>query len=139
MAKHISGRRINLAVERLRKSRASGGMINFLILKRALKLDAGGVVKLSSKDVPFQKAIDDLTLWPDGEAERPFINVFGSVNAKNLGTIGPKYRTNGPADTLRNGTWSNVVEIGEGERCKTARLKAGYRKLAESPHPLGVG
>jgi len=102
-------------------------MINFLILKRALILDPAGV-KFSSVDQKFQQAIDELTLRSKSETyPRPFVNVFGSFKAKGLGTLSPKYRSNGPGDTLRNSAWTQrVVQIGEGETCATAKLKKGY-------------
>ena len=131
MAQYISSDRLKVAVERLRNSRASGGMVNFLILKRTLTLDPNHIANLSMRDDSFQQAIDELTYWPpDDEAdpERPFIDVFGAVNAKNFGMKKKKYRSNGPSDTLRNGTWSSIVEIGEGERSATASLKDNYRE-----------
>jgi hypothetical protein len=126
MAKFIHAERLRVAVERLRASRASGGMINFLILKRALVLDPDGV-KFSSVDQKFQQAIDELTLRSSTETHaRPFVNVLGSLKATNLGTIGPKYRSNGPGDTLRNSAWTRkVVDIGDGETSAIAKLKQG--------------
>ena len=129
MARYVSGERIKLAVDRLRQSRASGGMLNFLILKRALSLSANKAVGLSTKDDNFQQAITELALWPSEGAEpevRPFVDVFGSQKVKNW-MKKQKYRSNGPADTLKNGTWSSVVKVDEGDRSKTASLQRGYR------------
>jgi hypothetical protein len=97
--------------------------------KRAITFAPSGQVALSMKDEAFQRAITDLTWWPENEQsdlERPFVDVFGSVNAPNEGTKKKKYRSNGPADTLKNGAWSKVVRVAEGERSKVAALQSDY-------------
>ena len=130
MPRYLSAARIRMAVERLRQSRASGGMVNFLILKRALALSHTGEVALSLRDECFQQAITELTWWPaDAESteQRPFVDVFGSMNAKNYGMKKQKYRSNGPADTLKNGAWNPVVAVSEGDRSKVATLQDDYR------------
>jgi len=132
MPSYISGQRLRIAVERLRESRASGGMINFLILKRTIALDPEKTVKLSKNDPHFQQAIDELAWWPeDAVAEntvRPFVDVFGSLNAPNDGMHFHKWRSNGPADTVRNGAWNGIVEIRtvRGQRSKVAVLRDKY-------------
>src|SRR5687768_4254325 len=111
MPLYLTAERLKLAVDRLRESRAASGMINFLILKRAVALKPNdGYIRFSTKDKLLQKAIDELALWPDSddEADRPFMNVFGSMNAKNNGTMTKKYRSNGPSDTLRNQIWASI-------------------------------
>ncbi|MDB2685925.1 hypothetical protein N9Y42_01830 [Mariniblastus sp.] len=126
MTKYLSDTRIRLAVENLRSSRAAGGFVNFLILKRAIQLDPDSTVKLSKNDKPFQQAIDELTLWSDAEnSPRPFIDVFGSINARNNGTKLKKYRSNGPADTYK-GSWNQIVEIRDGDPSKIAILLDNY-------------
>lgn len=131
MALYLTAERIKASIERLRQSRASGGMVNFLILKRALRLEPSGKVQLSLVNEHFQRAIDELTLWTEPteaeSVERPFVDVFGSMNAKNSGTKKHKYRSNGPSDTLRNGAWSGIVEVSAGNgRSKMATLKEKY-------------
>ncbi|MFM8573154.1 MAG: hypothetical protein ACKOAU_16280 [Pirellula sp.] len=131
MARFISADRLRAAIDRLRQSRASGGMVNFLILKRAVKLAANKPVNLSTKDAKFQQAITDIAYWPGDENSdevRPFIDVFGSIKAKSNGLKKSKYRSNGPADTLKNGTWRPVVNIAEGDKSKMANLQDDYRK-----------
>lgn len=130
MSLYITAERLKLAVDRLRESRASSGLINFFILKRALALNpASGYVGFSTKDKLLQQAIDDLTLRPQIQAdeERPFVNVFGTINSKTKGTMGKKYRSNGPGDTLRNSAWSKVVETKPQAECLGAKLTAEYR------------
>lgn len=135
MPRYISAERIKAAVDRLRQSRASGGMVNFLILKRAVKLSDTGKVNLSLKDKLFQQAITEIAWWPadqESDEQRPFIDVFGSLNVKNYGLKKAKYRSNGPADTLKNGAWNEVVAITEGDKSKIAGLQENYRDgLAE--------
>jgi len=117
MALYVSAERLRAAVDRLRQSRASGGMVNFLILKRAVAIANGESVALSTKDKRLQQAITELTWWPADSMsndERPFIDVFGSIKDKTHGMKKHKYRSTGPSDTLRNGAWSPVVAIGEG-------------------------
>lgn len=135
MPQYIAADRLKAAVDRLRCSRASGGMVNFLILKRAVCLAEGNSVGLSSKDTHFQQAITDLAWWPvteDSDVERPFIDVFGSINARENGTKKKKYRSNGPADTLKNGAWSPIVEVTQGANSKMASLTSTYeQRLSE--------
>lgn len=130
MPTYLTAERLKLAVDRLRESRASTGLINFFILKRALALKpADGYVGFSTKDKLLQQAIDELTLRPKIEADddRPFVNIFGTVNAKTKGTMGKKYRSNGPGDTLRNSAWNKVVETKQGSESLGAKLTADYR------------
>src|SRR5690242_7120117 len=131
MASFLTANRLKAAVDRLRQSRASGGMVNFLILKRAIKLAGHNPMNLSTKDKSFQQAITDIAWWPtdtNSDEPRPFIDVFGSVKAKSHGLKKSKYRSNGPADTLKNGAWSSVVEIAGGEKSKIANLGSNYLK-----------
>jgi hypothetical protein len=130
MALYLTGDRLQLAVARLRESRAASGLINFFILKRALAFDPpDGFVRFSTKDRFLQQAIDELTWWPatkDDAAARPFANVFGSINAKNKGTMVARYRSNGPGDTLRNRAWEKVVETKQAEDSLAAKLTPTY-------------
>jgi hypothetical protein len=129
MPKFINAERLKAAVDRLRQSRASGGMVNFLILKRAVKLAGSKPINLSMNDRDFQQAITDIAWWPmehDTDEPRPFIDVFGSVKAKSNGLKKKKYRSNGPADTLKNGTWRPVVSIDDGPKSKVASLQKDY-------------
>jgi hypothetical protein len=132
MAQYITGERVRLAVDRLRQSRAATGMINFLILKRALALNPpDGFVRLSTKDTHLQQAIDELSWWPatkDDKADRPFANVFGTLSAKNNGTMSKKYRSNGPSDTFRKRTWEKVVETKQADESLAAKLTENYRE-----------
>jgi hypothetical protein len=105
-------------------------MVNFLILKRAVKLAGKSPVNLSTKDTKFQQAITDIAWWPaeqNSDETRPFIDIFGSVKAKSNGLKKSKYRSNGPADTLKNGTWRPVVNIADGDKSKMASLQSNYR------------
>ena len=127
---YLTADRLKLAVDRLRESRAGSGMINFLILKRALALGPpDGYVRFSTKDKYLQKAIDELTLWTpkDVENDRPFVNIFGTINSKTKGTMSKKYRSNGPGDTLRNLPWQTVIETKQGEESLAAKLTDAYR------------
>lgn len=130
MPTYLTAERLKLAVARLRESRASKGLINFFILKRALALKPpDGFVRFSTKDKLLQQAIDELTLRPQigADDERPFVNVFGTINSKTKGTMGKKYRSNGPGDTLRNSAWNKVVETKQAEESLAAKLTAEYR------------
>ena len=130
MPTYLTAERLKLAVDRLRKSRASTGLINFFVLKRALALNPpDGYVGFSTKDKLLQQAIDELTIRPQVEAtdDRPFVNVFGTINSKTMGTMGKKYRSNGPGDTLRNSAWNKVVETRQGDDSLGAKLTVDYR------------
>lgn len=130
MPTYLTAERLKLAVDRLRESRASTGIINFFILKRALAMKpADGYVRFSTKDNLLQQAIDELTLRPQiaADEDRPFVNVFGTINSKTKGTMGKKYRSNGPGDTLRNSAWNKVVETRQGQDSLGAKLRPDYR------------
>jgi hypothetical protein len=129
MAIHITEPRLKLAADRLKDSRASMGFINFLILRRALEIKNGKPVDLSLKDDALQTAISEFMLWAnenDSSVQKPFVNVFGTARASDLGFRVRKFRSNGVADTLKNGVWAQVIALSDGTSAQAASLKKGY-------------
>ena len=130
MAKFLSSETIRGATQRLIDSRAKSGLVDFLVLKRALALARSNEVPFSSTDTDFIGAMVALAAtYPAGMAHTapakfsPFVKVFGTAGAEKYVT--KKWRTNGPADTLSGPKWTSVVQI-EGSNPRRGSLKAGH-------------
>lgn len=130
MAKYLSSETIRAATQRLIESRAKSGLVDFLVLKRALVRAQSNEIPFSSTDANFIGAMVALAAtYPAGMTHTPpgkfspFVKVFGTAGAEKYVT--KKWRTNGPADTLSGPKWTSVVQI-EGSNPRRGSLKAGH-------------
>jgi hypothetical protein len=130
MARYLSSQTISSAIQRLIDSRAKSGLVDFLVLKRALARADANEVRFSSTDADFTGAMSDLAgTYPAGIGLTaparfgPFVKVFGTAGAEKYVTR--KWLTNGPADTLSGPKWNTVVQI-EGSKPRRGSLKADY-------------
>jgi hypothetical protein len=129
MARYLTSETISAATQRLIDSRAKSGLVDFLVLKRALARANAIEVPFSSTDANFTGAMTDLAAtYPVGIAHAtparfsPFVKVFGTAGAEKYVTR--KWLTNGPADTLSGPKWtSSVVQI-EGRKPRRGSLRA---------------
>jgi hypothetical protein len=122
MPKYISSKRLQIAVERLRTSKAQTRMNEFLILKRGITLDPSRLVKMSLKDANFKQAIDDLMKCFPIEVEQatikqPLVNVYGTSRASDFGYREAKYYSNGINSAISGTPWNGIADIkSEGPR-----------------------
>jgi energy-coupling factor transporter ATP-binding protein EcfA2 len=133
MAKYLSSESIRAATQRLIDSRAKSGLVDFLVLKRALARAQANEVPFSSTDANFTGAMGDLAAtYPAGIAHpapakfSPFVKVFGTAGADKYVT--KKWLTNGPADTLSGPKWTSSVIRIEGSNPRRGSLRAGHQK-----------
>lgn len=132
MARYLSAPTIRQSVQRLIDSRAKSGLMEFLVLKRALTRSGKPTIPFSMTDPDFTGAMNDLAAtYPTGIALdpppkfSPFVKVFGTAGAEKYVT--KKWRTNGPADTLSGPKWKSVVEV-EGSNPRRGSLKADHEQ-----------
>lgn len=126
MAVYVSAGRLRAAVERLAASRAHQRLVDFLILKRAMRRGESETVRLSTRDEVFTTSIDDLMKCSPPDREdwpgQPLINVFGTGRHGDKGYRSQKYYSNGTAVTVPR--WPMVEIVAEGPR--VVRLSASY-------------
>lgn len=132
MAKYLSSETVSAATERLIDSRAKSGLVDYLVLKRALARAGANDVPFSSTDGKFTGAMNDLAAtYPLGIGNpapakfSPFVKVFGTAGAEKYVT--KKWLTNGPADTLSGPKWTSVVQI-EGSNPRRGSLKGDHEQ-----------
>lgn len=139
MAVFISAERLRGAVERLASSRATQRLVDFLILKRAMRRGESDSVRLSTKDEVFTGSIDDLMRCaPPSRDEwqgQPLINVFGTGRHGDKGYRSQKYYSNGTAVTVPR--WSMMEIVSEGPR--VVRLDSTYEEGLEDFLLVGSG
>lgn len=139
MAVFISADRLVNAVERLAASRATQRLVDFLILKRAMRRGDSDSVRLSTKDEVFTGSIDDLMRCaPSGRDEwqgQPLINVFGTGRHGDKGYRSQKYYSNGTAVTVPR--WSMMEIVSEGPR--VVQLDSSYEEGLEDFLLVGSG
>lgn len=132
MAKFLSSETIRAATQRLVASRAKSGLVDFLVLKRALVRAGADEIPFSSTDANFIGAMGDLAAtYPAGIAHatpakfKPFVKVFGTAGAEKYVT--KKWQTNGPADTLSGPKWNSLIQI-EGRKPRRGSLRADHEQ-----------
>jgi len=127
MPKYLSATTISAAVQRLIDSRALGGFVDFLVLKRALVKTGSDAIELSMKNSNFTGAMNELaatrphtTAGTTTAEVPPFVKVFGKADY-----LSAKYPSNGAADTLAGSNWRSIVRV-FGKRPRSASLENGH-------------
>lgn len=130
MSSFLSAEIIKKSVQKLIDSRAKSGVVDFLVLKRALSRTGVNEIRFSSTDANFTGAMNDLAAtYPIGSeldmpsSFRPFVKIFGTAGSEKYVTR--KWLTNGPADTLSGPKWNSVVQI-KGSKPRRGALKSDY-------------
>ena len=139
MAVFVSAERLRGAVERLASSRATQRLVDFLILKRAMRRGDADSVRLSMKDDVFTGSIDDLMRCAPPDRQdwqgQPLINVFGTGRHGDKGYRSQKYYSNGTAVTVPR--WSMMEIVSEGPR--VVQLNPSYQDGLEDFLLVGSG
>lgn len=130
MPSFLSPEAIKKSVKRLINSRAKSGVVDFLVLKRALSRKGINEIPFSSTDAEFTGAMVDLAAtYPivyglnKPSSFKPFVKVFGTAGAEKYVTR--KWLTNGPADTLSGPKWNSVVQI-RGSKPRHGSLRSDH-------------
>ena len=109
MTDYLDQETIKGAVGRLGESRAQSALVDYLIFKRALVLDAEHAgtegsptqVVTGTKAHHFVHAIDQLTAVADpADSSRPYFSPFGARRDTGRGYKSKKYPSNGSSDTV---------------------------------------
>lgn len=127
MARYLTAQRIKAAIDALEDTRAKGSMLEFLIIKRALKLKGSAGVALSLGEAAYTQAAIELAGVHeklDQKAQKQFFNVFASDTSTEGFRTG-KYLSNGPGTTVTTGPWQTVVEF-TGTKPRLVSWKSGY-------------
>jgi hypothetical protein len=133
MAQYLSSEVIRTATQRLIDSRAKSGLVDFLVLKRALARAHAREVPFSSTDANFTDAMSDIAatypvgiVQPAPAAFKPFVKVLGTAGAEKYVT--KKWLTNGPADTLSGPKWTSAVVQIEGSNPRRGSLRTDHHQ-----------
>lgn len=133
MAQYLSSEVIRAATQRLIDSRAKSGLVDFLVLKRALARAHTNEVPFSSTDTNFTGAMSDIAAtYPAGIVHpapatfKPFVKVLGTAGAEKYVT--KKWLTNGPADTLSGPKWTSAVVQIEGSNPRRGSLRTDHHQ-----------
>lgn len=111
---YLSTKTLREAVLRLGSSRASKGFVDFLIVKRGIKLSDSDKVATGTRSEELQQATTELMAVDpadedDVERPNPFINVFGTRSHGDNGYRSSKYRSNGTSVTVPR--WMDVFDV----------------------------
>jgi len=139
MARYLQLDILSEAAARLGESRASKGMLNFLIFKRATARANDQIVSFSSSNIDLGKAVDDLALIavnsdapPTATRGKPYVDIFSSSDSawryRNAG-----WRTNGTGPALSGPIWRGVVDI-VSEKPRSGKLSTGSELLTSMKH-----
>lgn len=122
---YLSPVTIRAAVDRLGVSRGQSILIDYLVFKRALVIDAStGTVVTGTKAAPYNQAINELSAVADpASSERPYFLPPGARRDNGRGYRTKKYPSNGPSDTASRWQSKNdrPVELVDGTSPKEFR------------------
>jgi hypothetical protein len=125
MTSYLSPATIRAAVDRLGVSRGQSILIDYLVFKRALVIDAStGTVVSGTKAGPYNQAIDELSRVADpANSERPYFLPPGARRDSGRGYRTKKYPSNGPSDTASRWQSKNdrPIELVDGTSPKEFR------------------
>ena len=107
MSKYLTAEVVSAAVRRLADAAVKSTLAEFLIGQRALVLAGTDSVGMGMTNEPFMRALKEVSECSSPGATstwhgQPFFSPFGAATAAKGGFKGPKYVTNGAANTLQN-------------------------------------
>lgn len=142
MTVYVTAPCIANAIESLSGSRAKAGLLDFLIVKRTLKIKGVSAAPIAQSEQAFIRALDELSSCgsipqssDDDSAltpvspDRPYINPFATSEAKR-GYRSAKFKSNGTNTTIAGNPWQNVIELSQDDP-RQASLKEGYPEHLE--------
>lgn len=136
MPVYFSGQAISNAISSLTSSRAKASLLDFLIVKRTLKIK-GEPTAIAQSEPAFIQALNELAeCTPSSSAgvtassEKPYLNPFSTDDSK-LGYRAAKFKSNGTNSTIAGNSWNNVVDLSSDDPRKTS-LKSGETGYIDS-------
>jgi hypothetical protein len=130
VALYLSTRRIAEALDRAGNSRAKGGMLDFLLVKRTFTAKGESSAAIIQSEQAYMGALDELARCHANDARNPYINIFSITNSAK-GYLNPRYYSNGTGSTISNNPWNPVIELSSGKP-RRASLRAGYEANLET-------
>jgi hypothetical protein len=124
VALYLSAQRIAEALNRAGNSRAKGGLLDFLLVKRTFTAKGESAVAIIQSEQAYMGALDKLASCHTGDAKNPYINIFSITNSSK-GYLNARYYSNGTGSTISNNPWNPVIELSSGKPRK-ASLRTGY-------------
>jgi hypothetical protein len=135
VAVYLSAERIKDAINRAGSSKAKAALLDFLIVKRTLKLKASPSVAIVESEPAFLRALDELAGCggPAGQAappERAYLNIFSITDAKQ-GFRSSRYSSNGTNSTIGRSIWGNVIRT-TADKPRKASFQPDYEAHLEA-------
>ena len=132
---YLSAERIAEAIERAGHSKAKGGLLDFLIVKRTFAVKRQTSVAITQSEPAYIAALDELAGCGkvDGREvnpQRPYLNIFAITN-KRGGYLSAKFKSNGTNSTISNNPWQPVIRLSS-DNPRRASLRVGYEEHLET-------
>ena len=130
MTLFFTGERIGQALDRVGHSKAKAVLLDFLIVKRTLRIKGDASVAIAQSEPAYISALEELALCGTDAVASPYINVFALTDNQS-GYRSAKYKSNGTNSTISNNPWQPIVELSAGKP-RRASLRAGYEDHLET-------
>lgn len=129
MPKYFVASRVKAAVVALSDTKAKATLLDFLVVKRTLKIKGAPQAAITQGESAYIQATRELAgAWNkpaiEVSAEREIFNVFASHDAKQ-GYRNGKYISNGTGTTIGGAPWKAVIEFSS-DSPRQASFKSGY-------------
>ena len=118
MSRFLTAGRIKSALGALYDTRAKAALLEFLIVKRTIKIKGQVSVAITQGEQAYLQAINELAgVWGKSEsdidirAEKEFFNVFGQQETKTQGYRRGKHISNGTGTTIASPPWRAISDL----------------------------
>jgi hypothetical protein len=135
VATYLAPERIAEAIEQIGHSKAKGGLLDFLVVKRTFALKGEPSVAITQSEPTYITALEELAgcgkvNGREVNPQSPYLNVF-AITDKREGYRSAKYKSNGTNSTISNNPWQPVIELSSDDPRK-ASLRSGYEDHLET-------
>ena len=130
MTLFFTGTRIGEALNRVGHSKAKAVLLDFLIVKRTLRIKGDASVAIAQSEPAYIAALEEMALCRTNAVASPYINVFALTDNQS-GYRSAKYKSNGTNSTISNNPWQPIVELSS-EKPRRASLRDGYEDHLET-------
>jgi len=129
MPQYLSCERLQSAIKSLSETRAKAALLDFLIVKRTLKVKGDDQVAITQGEPAYiQATIEFAGVHAPEEiqvkAEKEVFNVFASADTKG-GFRNGRYISNGTGSTIGGNSWQTVVDLSS-EKPRKVSFRPGY-------------
>ncbi len=131
MPRYLTSQRIKNSIAALAETRAKAALMDFLILKRTLRLKGEPSVAITMGEPSYIQATIELAGIPlsggvDTKAEKQIFNVFVASQEEKKGFRNGKYISNGTGTTIGGNPWQAVIELST-DAPRKASLRADHK------------